>query len=244
MDKPIADETDGLGTHSAGAGSPPRSSLPGQMFSVVLLIVLAGVCLAFWYLQEHESAQRDTSAAPPPVLGSVAEFRFTSAAGEPFDSAALQGKVWVANFIFTGCAAACPAMTREMKKVQDRLMEIPTAKDRVRLVSFSVDPENDRPEVLKLFSNQYGADASTWHFLTGPGAEVVDLSQRSFLLPARERSKTGIPTHSDRFALVDTQGRVRAHYRPTENPDDVELVVRHVRALLAEADGWEPENRE
>ncbi|MBV9082897.1 MAG: SCO family protein, partial [Acidobacteriaceae bacterium] len=68
----------------------------------------------------------------------------TDSAGRPFDSKELAGKVWVADFIYTSCPGPCPRMTSEMHKLDQQLK----ADRDVVLVSISVDPDHDTPQVL------------------------------------------------------------------------------------------------
>ena len=89
-------------------------------------------------------------------------FKLTDQDGKPFDSEQLKGQVWVAALIFTNCPGVCPSMTQKLKELQDAV----PAKN-VQLVSFTVDPERDTPEVLKQYARRFKADESRWHFLTG-----------------------------------------------------------------------------
>src|SRR3954468_3097819 len=84
----------------------------------------------------------------------------------------LKGKVWVSAFIFTSCADVCPPMTTNMVKLQKKLKE-ENLKD-VELVSFSVDPTVDTPEVLTRYANQFGVDFTNWTFLTGYSQQFIE----------------------------------------------------------------------
>lgn len=149
----------------------------------------------------------------PPILGAVPAFRLVERAGGVFSSAELTGKVWVADFIFTRCAGTCPGMSRQMEELQATLKALPRWKE-VRLVSFSVDPTNDTPEVLRDYADSYKADRRQWLFLTGPRQDVWKLTKEGFKLPVGEDTENlQMPiTHSTRFALVDQQGRIRGYY--------------------------------
>ena len=73
----------------------------------------------------------------------IEEFSLTEAHGQTVTKADLLGKPWVACFIFTRCLGPCPVVSEQMQTIQNRLKGFD-----VRLVSFSVDPERDTPEVL------------------------------------------------------------------------------------------------
>src|SRR6266850_6022052 len=76
-----------------------------------------------------------------PVYGQIPGFALTDETGRPFDKKSLDGKVWVADFIFTTCTGPCPRMSSLMRQVQSLSPD-------ARLVSFTVDPDRDTPAVL------------------------------------------------------------------------------------------------
>src|SRR5699024_5193613 len=93
----------------------------------------------------------------------VEHFEAVNQDNEPFTLEDLEGQWWVADFIFTNCETTCLTMTSNMKVLQDGLQE--EGLEEVQLVTFSVDPDNDSPEVLTEYGEEYGADFSHWHFL-------------------------------------------------------------------------------
>ncbi len=219
---PEGDDVDGC---DAGPGS--RRTWQPAFLSAFLILALGGLCVWFWL---------DRRPEPLPVLGTVPEFRMHDQNAALFESASLAGKVWVADFIFTACGASCPEMTKQMRLLQDRLSRVPELADQVRLISFSVDPERDTAAVLSRFAGEYGADDAWWRFLTGTTADAVLLSQQGFQLPAAGAS-VGVPTHSDRFGLVDREGRLRGHYRPLSDPGELSRLFADIERLVEEEAG-------
>jgi len=149
-----------------------------------------------------------TSCAHPPkeipVLGQVAPFHLTAQSGSEFDSAALSGHVWVADFIFTNCEGPCPRMTAYMRALQKATKDLPDLK----LVSFTVDPKRDTPQVLDAYGKNYSAEPGRWFFLTGDPQILNQLDRESFKL-----GNVGAEMdHSTRFVLVDRKGRIRGYY--------------------------------
>ncbi|HZM52979.1 MAG TPA: SCO family protein, partial [Vicinamibacteria bacterium] len=139
----------------------------------------------------------------------------------------LRGRPWVADFIFTQCGGACPAMTARLARLR---REIPMD---VAFVSFTVDPAHDTPEVLARYAATFHADGS-WHFVTGAQKDLYDLSVGGFKLaamevPAGERAVGGDGPflHSSKFVLVDGEGVLRGYYDSTDEPA--------MRALVADA---------
>jgi len=168
-----------------------------------------------------------------PVIAPVPEFALIERSGEPFGLDNLRGKVWIADFIFTRCAGTCPIMTSRMAELQSLLAK--KGFPDIRLVSFTVDPEYDTPEILRKYAEVHGASPETWFFLTGPGDEIQELAVKGFRLSAATGSGNAEEPiiHSVRFVLVDGLARIRGYYDGTEE-DSLEQILRDVRTIIAE----------
>lgn len=182
---------------------PRRTRAPLILFSAVALagLVAAGAGL---YLR------REPSLAPP-VLGAVPAFSLVERSGKTVTRDDLGGKTWVAGFIFTRCGGICPLMTTRMKEVR-------AASPEVTLVSFSVDPEHDTPEVLRGYAERQGIGEG-WLMLTGDQARMYALARDGFHLAAaavpeaeQQPGGDGPFLHSSRLVLVDGQARIRGYY--------------------------------
>jgi cytochrome oxidase Cu insertion factor (SCO1/SenC/PrrC family) len=191
-----------------------KTPLWQRLLWVGLIVVLLGVVGRFALERMERSgtwrpASPETSAtdAPLPVLWRAPEFELTDQAGRAARRADLSGRLWLADFIFTRCGGQCPALTVEMRKLQD---EIPDA----LLVSFSVDPEHDTPEVLSAYAQKFGAHPERWRFLTGPREALWTISEKGFKLSVMENAKDEREpiAHDPRIQLVDRLGRVRGQY--------------------------------
>lgn len=169
-------------------------------------------------------------AEPLPVLGTLPPFRFTERAGHAVDADTLAGSVWVADFIFTRCPDVCPALSTRMAALQEPLA---TGDDPVRLVSLSVDPVHDTPEVLRAYAERYRAGPN-WLFLTGGRDAVAALLRDGFRVAFADDGPPTAPiTHSDRFVLVDRQLRVRGYYHGNDQAD-LDRLIADARRLRAE----------
>jgi len=166
-----------------------------------------------------------------PVLGSVPGFALTEANGGALKKADLVGKVWIASFIFTRCAEQCPAMMRHEVGLQAQL----PARDDLRLVSFSVDPDWDTPKVLTDYANTFQADRQRWLFATGDKRRIFSLVIDGFKLSAQEADPAReMPIlHSTRLVLVDRRGLIRGYYDSTDD-GAVRQLARDAVRLLAE----------
>ena len=147
------------------------------------------------------------------VLTRSPEFALVNQDGEHVNSDDYFGRVWVANFIFTQCKGTCPLQTEEMKKIQRHMKLSPHWKD-LNIVSFSVDPEFDTPEVMSQYITDHNVDELHWDFLTGTRSELWSLIKSGFKLPVAEDSaNTDMPImHSTSVVLVDWEGRIRGYY--------------------------------
>ena len=136
------------------------------------------------------------------------------------------GKVWVADFIFTTCNMACPVMTGNMNLVHKAFKE----NDDVRIVSISVYPEYDTPEVLTEYASRYNANTDRWHFLTGSEELVQDIIKNGFKIGDYE----DIIFHSEKFALVDQQGQIRGYYNGMKTEEITQLKT-DIKKLLGQS---------
>lgn len=159
------------------------------------------------------------------MLGAVPEFRLVDRDGSAFGSAQLDGRPWVASFIFTRCPDICPAVTAQMKRVQDGLAGTP-------LVSFSVDPAYDTPARLEEYAGHWGAKPR-WHFLTGDRDAISHLLMGGFKVAFADNGPaTNAITHSDRLVLVDGTRHIRGYYHGT-TPADVNRLIADASELVA-----------
>jgi len=181
-----------------------------------LVVILAAVLLSACGSSDSEL----------PTYNTVAPFQLTAQNGEEFLSDAhLKGKVWLADFIFTTCTGPCPRMSARMKRLQQEFAELPD----VRLVSFTVDPETDTPEVLAEYGQRFGAEEGRWYLLTGDSATLHRVNRKDFMLGDVVKGETD---HSTRFALVDRTGMVRGYYMSGDS-DAMDRLSADVRALAA-----------
>jgi protein SCO1/2 len=174
------------------------------------------------------------------TLFETPDFSLQNCSGENLSRNGLLDHIWVVDFIFTRCGGPCPLMTQRMRSLQSSLMEegLVDPPFSVRLVSISVDPSYDTPEVLHEYALNWGADLESWYFLTGPAENTLQLIREGFKIAAdREGSGTEhggmeMPdiVHSTNFLLVDQRGWVRKIYHLDE-PNLKEQIIEGIRAL-------------
>ncbi|MCA9690782.1 MAG: SCO family protein [Myxococcales bacterium] len=151
---------------------------------------------------------------PPPVLFQVPEFSLVDQSGREVTRDSLRGQVWIGSFFFTSCPSICPKITKSMLDLQSRLQSEGVD---VKLVSFTVDPDNDTPEVLARYAKTIGADLERWRFVTGPRAQMEQLVVGGFKTAMDPSKRDGDVemydiAHSTKLVLVDRDGGVRGYY--------------------------------
>lgn len=140
----------------------------------------------------------------------IQPFTFTDQNQQSFGSDQLKGKVWLANFIFTSCETVCPPMTASMAELR---AELKKEKLEVEVVSFSVDPTVDTPDVLKEFISKFTNDESNWHLLTGYSQqEIESFAREEFQTLVQKPKSSNQVIHSTSFYLVDQNGKLFKHY--------------------------------
>lgn len=176
-------------------------------------------CLLSFSYPIYRSLNR-TLPPPLPVYYQVPEFRLTNEFGKEFGSKELKGKYYIANFFFTSCPTTCPALMEKMDLVQKRIRGLG---DKAAIVSFSVDPEVDTPEVLYKYARKRHSNPYIWAFLTGTEADLQKIVIDGFKVPMGEKSPVdkiiGKDTvslldiaHSEKLVLVDNLGQIRGYY--------------------------------
>ena len=146
----------------------------GTLIAIPIVTLLALI----WLRQLEVNALRQRTVSS---YGSVPEFTLTNQDGRTFGSADLRGKIWIADFIYTTCPGPCPMISNRMSELQE-----PLKNTDVHLVSFSVDPEKDTPNVLQTYAEKLGAEDGRWDFLTGPKSSIYRLSRDGFKLAASD----------------------------------------------------------
>src|SRR5437870_409574 len=204
--------------------APSGSGIIWKVTLILIPVVTLGLLL--WLRNVEVAALRQRTVSS---YGTVPGFQLTNQNGQPFGSAQLSGKIWIADFIYTTCPGPCPMISSRMSELQK-----PLQKTDVHLVSFSVDPDKDTPEVLRGYADKLQAEPGRWDFVTGAKSAIYKLSHDGFKLAVSDgRDAQGIPVHSTRIVLVDRHGQIRGYYDATE-ADAVTKLVADTNHLVRE----------
>lgn len=221
---------------SPPAGSKPRND--ERLFLIaaisIALVFGAGFCGLIVALNRHEAGTDSAghpspSFIPPEHPRQLVDFTLTDRTGRTVTRADLEGKILVVDFLFTGCSLTCPVVNRCMAQIQ----QLTTNQPDVQLVSLSVDPRDDTPAVLAEYGRRFGADTNRWLLLTGDKSELYGLIGNSFLAQAPEDPFNYMPgnfSHTERIAVVDAAGQVRAYFDGLRE-DAAQTVVAEIARL-------------
>jgi len=151
----------------------------------------------------------------------VQNWTFINQNGKTITQDDYKGKVYVADFFFTTCTTICPIMSDNMVWLQEKIKNY----DDVMLLSHTVMPEIDTPEVLKKYATERNIDDKKWNLVTGDKKDIYYIARKSYL-----SVKTGNPSemydmvHTENFILVDKKQRIRGFYDGTDQKDIKQLL--------------------
>ena len=190
----------------------------------MVIILVAGL---YAVMKMNNSAR----SAELPVYGMVNSFSLIDQDDQTITEAALDGDIWITDFIFTRCQGPCPKMTGKMYDLQNKFSDYPD----VKFLSISVDPEYDTPDVLTAYAEKFDADVQRWRFLTGEKKAVRELAISSLKLNLIDGTENQSIIHSTRFVLIDKKRQIRGYY-DSNLPDEMSRLVSGVEQLRREDD--------
>ena len=174
------------------------------------------------YFGNHDIAlvkQDDGSALSTEQYFTVPPFAFTNQSGREVSHRDYEGHIYVVDFFFTTCPTICPVMSSQLSRLQE-LLKKESLFGEVKLLSHTVDPENDTPEVLRAYAEKLDADTNHWHFVTGDQIDLYDQAKYGYFMTALESdTAAGGFFHSDTFVLIDANKHIRGYYDGTSTSE-------------------------
>lgn len=173
----------------------------------------------------------DKKKASKIITHTIADFNFTNQEGDIVSDKNIEGKIHVANFIFTRCGSICPVLTRHMKQVDSAFKDNPE----VQLLSFSVTPWMDSVPALKKYASANKINAANWQLLTGSKADIYKLARQSYFAE-EDAGFTKDSTeflHTEHILLADKTKRIRGIYNGTLKLEILQLIA-DIKELLEE----------
>ena len=139
------------------------------------VIIIFVVLLIGTYGCQDKEPQLDT-------YGTLPDFSLFDQQGDIFSKSDIEGKVVLANFIFTSCTQFCPVLTPRFETVQNLIVANEKLSNRVILLSFSVDPVQDSIDVLSDYSLKNGLNVLAYD----PYIEKLDDNEKNYRLSSLE----------------------------------------------------------
>jgi protein SCO1/2 len=155
----------------------------------------------------------DKSEVESKIKHTIDDFSFLNQDSIFISQKNIEGKIHIANFIFTSCGSICPKMTTNLKIVNDSLK----SHSDIVLLSYSVTPWIDTPTVLKKYKARNEIPNPNWHFLTGSKNDIYKLARKSYYAEEDigfSKDSTEF-LHTEHFILVDKTKRIRGIYNGT-----------------------------
>ncbi|MBE9488978.1 MAG: SCO family protein [Bacteroidetes bacterium] len=159
----------------------------------------------------------------------IADFSLTNQNGKTITQDDYKDKIYVADFFFTTCQTICPIMTKNMHKVQKKII----ADNEVMLLSHTVTPDIDTVAQLKRYAIEKGVNASKWNLVTGDKKQIYELARKSYL--AVKDDGDGGPfdmIHTENFMLIDKSRQIRGFYDGT-NLEEIKRLLEDIKTLKA-----------
>lgn len=182
-------------------------------------------------------------ATPLPILGihevdpvtgdtiyhSIPDFTFTDQDSAAISPATFEGKAYIADFFFTSCPTICPKVAKQMLRIYDRYQH----EDRLKMLSFTIDPKHDDVPRLKHYADGLGVSADRWHFVTGEKDSIYNLAGDYMSIAKEDPNAPGGFDHSGWILLVDKNHHIRAYCNGTKE-EEVDKFMGDIDRLMAE----------
>ncbi|SEJ27143.1 protein SCO1/2 [Dyadobacter koreensis] len=164
------------------------------------------------------------------IYPTIPDFSFTNQDKQTVTQADFKNKVYVADFFFVTCPTICPIMKKNMLTVYKEFKDNPD----VKILSHTIDPEHDNPDVLKQYATDLGVAGTMWQFVTGDREKIYDIGQKHYMVSAMEdSSQAGGYIHSGAFVLIDKERHIRGMYDGTTEAGTAKL-KEDLKILLKE----------
>ncbi len=188
--------------------------------SIFYSILKPKPALPIYQPAEVNSKLVDTSIVHKIKYHTISDFSLINQNGDTITQDFYNDKIYIADFFFTTCQSICPIMTKNMKEIQDKLIN----DKEILLLSHSVTPEIDSVQQLKKYGIENNINENKWNLVTGDKKQIYDLARKSYL--AVEDSEFGNfdMIHTENFILIDKKRQIRGFYDGTEKNEIIRLL--------------------
>lgn len=187
-------------------------------------IGVAEAAPAFEY--EHSRVVRDVE---PLELGDpMPDYVFTNQFRQPVRLGDYRGSAVGLTFVFTRCPLPdfCPRMLKNLAAAEAAMRADASGPTNWHLISMTIDPAFDTPEVLRAQAESYRYDPRRWTFLTGALIDIDSLTEQVGLV-FRRQTPDALPDHNLRTLVIDPEGRLaRVIVGNTWTPEELAADLR------------------
>ena len=202
------------------------------LFVVASMIAISCETKKLPYLGEPDVVKKMVNGkeTEETIYPTIPDFSFTNQDNQTVTQADFNNKVYVADFFFVTCPTICPIMKKNMLTVYQEFKDNPD----VKILSHTIDPEHDNPDILKKYATDLGITGSMWQFVTGDREKIYDIGQKHYMVSAMEdSSEAGGYIHSGAFVLIDKDRHIRGMYDGTTE-EGTNKLKEDLKSLLKE----------
>lgn len=211
-------------------------------FSYYWSLLLLPVIFIIWYFVSRNEGvpirylnyygPKSYSEIKDTVYHTIPDFEFTDQNNEKVTQKSMNGKIYVTEYFFTTCKSICPIMNDHLTRVYKEFKN----RKELWILSHTVDPETDSVPVLKQYADAHGVNDERWKFVTGEKKKLYELARKGYLLNAEEGNGGEEDfIHTQNFALIDKEHRIRGFYDGTDSLEIVRM-IQDIKILLSEYD--------
>ncbi|WP_447635631.1 SCO family protein [Flavobacterium microcysteis] len=213
-----------------------------RIFFIVLFLLSTTIITLFYFALKPQKTLKiynpadvnpemvDTTVQYVKKYHTIEDFSFTNQNGKTITQKDYEGKIYVADFFFTTCPSICVPMGENMAWLQEQIKDNP----KVMLLSHTVMPDIDTPEVLKAYAVKKGVIDSKWNLVTGDKKDIYYIARKSYLaVKTTDSSELYDMVHTENFVLVDAKRRIRGFYDGTKL-EEVKRLLEDINYLSAE----------
>jgi protein SCO1/2 len=171
-----------------------------------------------------------------PITSYVQPFKFVNQDNKEVTEQDLAGKVSVVEYFFTTCKGICPKMNRSMMTIYNEFKDEPD----FMILAHTSQPETDSVARLKFYADSMKIDTKKWILVTGRKDSLYSMARISYLLDDPKNNVESIEDqfiHTQFFALVDKNGKVRGGVYDGLKSDEMKQLSIDIKSLLKEKAG-------
>lgn len=197
-------------------------AIPVAAYFIMRFLPPANVMPHRLFYEDVQRTVKDGKETIDTLWTRVPDFRLVNQLGDTVSWKDMEGKIVVADFIFTRCPVVCPKMTKNIKRLQESVKNNNRAGSReadfIQFLSFTVDPLHDSVPVLKQYADRYQINPQNWWLLTGNKKEIYDLALQGMKLGIDDTEVDSAFIHPQKFVLIDKNRVIRARKDEWGNP--------------------------